>query len=337
MHTSIQSTLFQMIKERIAGSDTIGNALSSVLHISQDAVYRRYRGETLLTIEEVRKICKHFAISFDALIELSSNKVTFTYSPLETYDFSLESYLSGILNALKQLKALKHPEIVISINNTPLFQLLNFPQLVRFRLYFWAKTHLQMEAYKNKPFRHEKPSETAYELGREILQLYNSIPSKEIYDFELMRGFMRQILYYFKGHFFEDPDYALFLCDRVSLLSNHLKEQANEGKKFIFGTQAPANGNQFEMYLNETINTDSTFLYKSDAHHGLFLTHNIMNYLQTTDSTYVTDTELILGKQLANSSIISVVNEKERNHFFHEFDRTIGFFRKKIEADLEIQ
>jgi hypothetical protein len=62
-----------------------------------------------------------------------------------------------------------------------------------------------------------------------------------------------------------------------------------------------------------------------------------MNYLQTTDSTYVTDTELILGKQLANSSIISVVNEKERNHFFHEFDRTISFFRKKIEADLEIQ
>jgi hypothetical protein len=336
MQASIQTTLFQLIKEHIAGSDTIGNALTSILHISQDAVYRRYRCETLLTIEEVRKICKHFSISFDALIDLSTNNVTFTYSPLETYDFSLESYLKGILNALKQLKSLKNPEIVISVNNTPLFQVLNFPQLVRFRLYFWAKTHLQIDAYKNKPFRHEKPSETAYELGREILLLYNSIPSKEIYDFELMRGFMRQIMYYFKGHLFEDPEYALFLCDRVNLMAKHLKEQAVLGKKFIYGTQAPADGNRFEMYLNETINTDSTFLYKSDAHNGLFLTHNIMNYLQTTDTTYVADTEMILNKQLANSSLISLVNEKERNHFFHELDRTIGFFRKKIEADLEI-
>ncbi len=40
-------------------------------------------------------------------------------------------------------------------------------------------------------------------------------------------------------------------------------------------------------------------------------------------------------KQLANSSLISVVNERERNNFFADFEKTIGVFRKKIEADLE--
>ena len=29
------------------------------------------------------------------------------------------------------------------------------------------------------------------------------------------------------------------------------------------------------------------------------------------------------------------VNEKERRNYFAEFERTIGLFRKKIEADLE--
>jgi hypothetical protein len=43
----------------------------------------------------------------------------------------------------------------------------------------------------------------------------------------------------------------------------------------------------------------------------------------------------ILDKQLANSSLISEVNEKERNNYFFEFEKMILSFRKKIEADLE--
>lgn len=334
MKNDIQTTIFQLLKQKIAGEDTIGNALSDVLSISPDAVYRRYRGETPLTIQEVRKLCLTYDISFDALIEGGVGKVTFNYPPLNTFDFSLESYLEGILKAFQRLKSLGDPEIILVVNNTQFFQLLNFPQLVRFKLYFWAKTHLQIDKYKDDLFKHEKTSDRAFALGKEILQIYNAIPSKEIYDPELMRGFLRQIIYYYKSHLFEDPEYAMFLCDRVLLLSAHLKEQATVGKKFMYGTQAPANGNTFEMYLNETINTDSTFYFQSKETSGLYLTHNIMNYLDTTDVNYVSDTKQIIDKQLANSSLLSVINERDRNNYFHEFDRTINSFKKKIEADL---
>lgn len=336
MKSDIQDTLFQIIKQKIAGEDALGNALSDVLHISPDAVYRRYRRETALTINEVKKLCSHYDISFDALCEMGDGKVMFSYPPLNTFDFSLETYLEGILTAFQRLKKLDAPELILSINNLSLFQLMNFPQLVRFKLYFWAKTHLQIPDYKDQLFRHEKTSERAFEVGKEILQLYNSIPSKEIYDPEYMRGFLRQVHYYYKSHLFEDPEYALFLHDRVLMLSNHLKDQATKGKKFMYSTEAPAQGNDFEMYLNETINSDATFLYKSQDASGIFITHNIMNYLETSNPAYLQDTELILEKQLANSSLISKVNEKERNNFFYDFDRTINAFRRKIEADLPI-
>ncbi len=336
MQEDIQSVLFQLIKNKIAGTDSIGNALSDVLSISQDAAYRRLRGETALTIQEIKKLCITHDISFDALIELQKGKVVFAYPPLDTFDFSLESYLEGILHAFQKLKSLGSPEIILTINNTHFFQLLNFPQLVRFKLYFWAKTHLQIEEYKNKPFRHEKTSDTAFSLGRDILQIYNSIPSKEIFDQELMRGFLRQLHYYYKSRLFEDPEYALFLCDRMLLMSGHIKAQADIGKKFTFGTDAPASGNSFEMYLNETINTDSNFYYKAKDLEGLYLTHNIMNYLHTEDKQYVKDTLFIIDKHIANSSLISVVNEKERNSFFYDFDRTIQSFKKRIEADMEV-
>jgi len=331
----IQAVLFQMIKDKIDGKDSIGNALSEVLHLSQDAVYRRFRGETALTIHEIQKLCKHFDISFDALIKLDKGQVVFSYTPLNMYDFSLESYLEGILRSINQLYKMKDSKIILSVNNTHFFQLLNFPQLVRFRLFFWAKTHLQISDYKNQQFRHEKTTERAFELGKEILWRYNQITSVEIYDPELMRGFMRQILYYYEAHMLEDPSYALFLCDRAMMFNRHLKDQAEVGKKYIYGTQPPASGNEFNMYLNETINSDTTFYYESQETKGIFITHNIMNFLNTSDEAYVADARQILDKQLANSSIMSIVNEKLRNNFFFETEKMMQSFKRKIEADLD--
>jgi hypothetical protein len=103
----------------------------------------------------------------------------------------------------------------------------------------------------------------------------------------------------------------------------------------MYGTQAPAQGNQFEMFLNETINSDATFYFKGKEIEGLYITHNIMNYLETNNPLYVKDTLQILDRQISNSSLISIVNERERNNFFFDFDRTINSFKKRIEANLD--
>ena len=335
MKPNIQSLLFEQVKFRLPKGLSLGAALSDVLSISPDAVYRRYRGETPVSMSEASKICNHYNLSFDALAQLGEGKVLFTYPPLNTFDFSLEGYLEGILNAFKKLKELDGAEMILAVNNVNFFQLMNFPQLMRFKLYFWAKTHLQIPLYAEQKFKHEKTSDHAFAIGKEIIQLYKSIPSREIYDPEFMRGFMRQIHYYFKAHLFEDPEYALFLHERLAMMSDHLKQQAIHGKKFMYGTQVPNQGNSFTMFLNETINADSTFYYEGSSAKGVYVTHNIMSYLETNNPDYATDTKSILDRQMANSSQISVINEKERNSFFYEFDRTINRFKKKIEADLD--
>ncbi|MFM7758007.1 MAG: hypothetical protein ACKO6J_03645 [Crocinitomicaceae bacterium] len=334
MKPDIQQVLFQLVKQKIGATDSIGNVLSEILHLSTDAVYRRYRGETSLTVQETQRLCKHFNISFDRLIETGEGQVMFSFPPFKNYDFSLETYLEDILASLQQMKQLNQGEFIFSINNSNIFQLMNFPQLVRFRLFFWAKSHLQIPEYQTLKFKHDKPTQRAFELGKQILQTYNSLPSVEIYDLEFMRGFMRQIHYYYRAQLFEDPSYAVFLCDRVTAFLEHLKAQAAEGKKFIFGTSAPAFGNELSFYLNETINTDTTFYYTSKEATGIFINHNVMNYLHTADPAYVSDTKQVLDKQLANSSLISTVNEKERNHYFSEIQKMVNYFKRKIEDDI---
>ena len=263
--------------------------------------------------------------------------VTFEYSSTKSYDFSLEGYLADLLEAFKKLEQTTNPEIILTANNLSIFQLLNFPHLVRFRLYFWAKTHLQVPEYQNVLFEHEKITENAYNIGWEILQHYNRIPTTECYDPNFLKGLLRHIHYYASAHYFKDPNYAYRLIDEVKMMADHIKEQAKIGQKFVFRKEnPPAEGDNFKVYVNDTVNSENTFYYTSEEAEGIYLAHNYMNYLHTNDKNYTKETKEILDKQLANSSLISKVNQKQRNMFFHKIDLHIDQFRKKIEAEFLI-
>jgi len=335
MRINHQETIFSIIQKRINKSDSLGNVVGEILSISQDAVYRRYRGETQLTIFELEKLCGHFNISLDALFGLNKNMVLFDFKPLENYEFSVDVYLQGLLDNIKHLKKLKNPELIITVNNTPLLQLLNYPHLVRFKLFFWAKTYLRLKEYENVNFEYEKISPKTFEIGFETLKIYNTIPSKEIYDIDLLRGFAREIYYYYNSRLITDPSYAIYLLEVLDRFVDHLKAQAEAGKKFVSKSEAPANGNEFEMYYNEANNGNGSIYYQSENEKGLFITHNMLNYLHTSDETYLDDSYQVLKKQLANSSVISSSNEKERNNFFFKIKSNINNIRKKIEADLD--
>ncbi len=331
-----QGVIFDLIKREIQGKDSLGNVVGEILNISQDAVYRRFRGETHLTIYELEKLSKHFNISLDTLFNVNKNKVLFEYQPISGYDFSMGLYLRNMLRALDALKDQKKPELVISVNNTPIIQLLNFPHLIRFKLFFYAKTHLQIEQFKDQKFKYEKFDPEVFSIGQDVLRLYCKVPSKEIYDPELLRGFVREVYYYFESQQFEDPTYAIYILDLLDRFVDHLKAQAEVGKKFIATTEPPASGNDFEMYHNETLNGNTTIFYRTDSFEGLYFGHNLMNSVHTIDKAYIEDSLSVLNKQMANSSVISLTNEKERNNYFGQLKNFISSFKKKIELELNL-
>jgi hypothetical protein len=329
--SGIQAKLFELIKHSLREDESMGLVVSDVLSLSTDAVYRRIRQETLMTIEELRKLCIHFDISFDSLMEMKAGSAVFSYLNLKEGQFTVEKYLEGILNGLSRLKSAKDATIYLSVNNVHFFQAFNFPQIIRFRLFFWAKTHLMLPEFKTKRFAHEKISNEAFYMGREILSAYNRIPTTEIVDEEMMHGFLKQVLYYLESNLFEDPSYALFLADRVVMLNDHYMAQAEVGKKFIFGNEQPSAGNELKVYLTGTVNTDSTILYETSKASGVYLTHNIMNYLHTMDEEYVTDSKRILQRQIENSSPLSEVNAKQRIQYFRSMNQLVGKYKQRFE------
>lgn len=331
----IQQRIFDAIKLQLPKDEKIASVLMNTLFLSQDAVYRRLRGDVPLTIFETKTLCEAFNISFDEMDSYKKGRVSFTYQPLDRIGLNFESWLTGLRDGLKQIRNMENTSMIMSINDTPIFQLFNLPHLTRFKFFFWAKTYLKIPAYENELFKREKIDKRVLSIGIEAHNIYNSIPTKEIYSAETLRGTLRQIQYYFDARLFEEPAYALELIDNLIELIHHLKAQTDIGRKFAFGNEAPSAGNELEVYFNETFISDNTYLIQSDSGSGVYLTHNIMNYLFTTDPYYIRESEFILDKLVNNSNPISKVNVKERNRFFAELESNVKTFKRKVELELE--
>jgi hypothetical protein len=332
----VQQRIFDEIKKQLPKDEKIAAVLMNTLFLSQDAVYRRLRGDVPLTIYETKTLCNAYNISFDEIDAYKKGVVTFNYLPLDRIGLNFESWLTGLRDGLQQIKKLENTKMTMSINDTPIFQLFNLPHLTRFKFFFWAKTYLKIPAYEHEMFKREKIDKKVLMIGIEAHNIYNSIPTTEIYSPETLRGTMRQIQYYLDAHLFEDPSYALELIDNLMDLVRHMKVQAEIGRKFPRGNEAPSAGNPIEMYFNETYISDNTYLVKSDSGSFVYLTHNIMNYLNSTDPYYIQESEFVLEKLINNSNLISQVNVKDRNRFFAELEGNVRAFRNKVEAQIGV-
>ncbi|MCH2233593.1 MAG: hypothetical protein MK078_05010 [Crocinitomicaceae bacterium] len=331
----IQEQLLDGVRMQLKEGEKLAAVLQDTLFLSADAVYRRIRGDVPFSIFETKTICEKFNLSFDEYGTFKRGKVNFLYTPLNTIGLNFTTYLEGIRDGLKQAKQLKDVNLIMCVNDTPLFQLFNLPHLTRFKFFFWAKTYLGIEEYKNEKFKREKIDKQTLAVGIEAHNIYNSIPTTEIYGPETLRGTLRQIKYYFDSQQFEDPSYALELLDNLQVLAEHMRKQCEIGRKFAAGNEPPSSGNEFYMYSNDTYIADNTYVIDWDGGSAVYFSHNIMNYLNTTDPYYITESKFVLDKLKKNSSIITEDNAKERERFFSSIEKTIQNFRRKIEVELE--
>lgn len=335
---NLQENLLSQVKALLPKNVKLVDALSDQLNISQDAAYRRINGKVELTIFEAKNLIDIYDISIGNISSSKKGKITFNYSPLSSIDIDFEGYLRGLRNKLREIKKVKNPEFTISINETPIFQLFNYPHLTRFKFFFWSKSYLNIPAYKNKKFKREKTDKNLMRIGTEAHNIYNSIPSTELYCAETLRGILRQLEYYFEAGFFEEKSYVLELLDNLVGLSNHMKHQAEVGHKFAVGNEPNNSPNsKLSMYWNDTYLPDNTYYLGHDDGAITFFSHNIMNSVSTTNNEYNSDTKLILDRLISNSVLISLTGSKERNKFFSALEHAISCLRKKVELELELQ
>lgn len=306
----IQPLFLEQLKAKLPPHVSFPDELAEVLNISRDSAYRRIRGETILSIEEVRTICNHYQLSMDSLLAPTQNSISFNHRAINATTFTFGHWLTSILKNLEMILQFPQRELIYCAKDVPIFHYFLFPELAAFKMYFWMKVYLRYEQYEKANFDLNDIPAEFMATGERIWKHYSNIPSTEIWSDEVFNITVRQIEYAFESGFLTKAQYETLLEACVSLV-NTLKQYSQEGSK---------NGkdNNYFLYKNDILIADTTILFKMGEKRATYLTYNTMNLLTTSEETFCTITEDYLNNLVNKSVLISVTGERERNKFFNK-------------------
>ena len=313
---------------------SLAETLAEDLNISTDSAYRRIRGETNLSIDELKKLCVKYKISLDSFLAVSNDTVLFNYRAIEPERFDFNTYLNSVIDNLKTIQSFEVRELIYAAKDIPLFYLFMFKRLATFKIFFWTKNILKFKSLEEKPFMPDFVPEDTLNLANKVWKNYIKIPSSEIWSEESINVTLKQIEFYYDSGQFKNKKDALELCEDVYALIDHIQRQASKGYKFDFGENPTIEepDNPFNLYLNEVTIADNSVIFRMGDIKVVNLAHNVINILTTTDPKFCDYTYSTVKNIINNSILISVASEKERTKFCQMMRRKVELLMNKIKG-----
>ncbi|MCK5028490.1 MAG: hypothetical protein KAR57_02570 [Bacteroidales bacterium] len=315
--TEKQLEFLNRIKDLIPSNTSIVYELSELLDLSTDSMYRRLRGETPLTFDEVVILCNHFKISFDSFINLESGNVTFNYTLMEEGENSFKKYLTSIRDDLKIIKAAKQHLITYACEDIPIFHNINSPKIASFKMLYWMKAILNLPSLEDIKYDSSLVSEDLIDLGQEIYNLYSSIPSVEIWTDTTLTSTVKQIEFFWASGVFKSNKDAIEVYESLYNSIKKIEKQAEAGTKILESNNPDENVDNYSFYVSEIELTNNCVLVNLGNVKAVYIGHLSFNTMNTSNATYCKETEKWLNNIIRKSTLISKVAEKTRYQFFN--------------------
>lgn len=335
MVKTLQDQLLDAILVQFPKRSTAVEALSKMLGIGKDAVYRRLRGDTLLTPNEVRQLAQTFKISLDALVFDDSEMFIMAYGFAKKPVSDFQTFLKVTHHQLEQIASLADIRIQFAVSDIPFFYYGFFPELAAFKLYIWGKTVWSFNHLQDRKFDLNLLADVDRQWIEKLRDLYNTLPSTEHWSWNILDLTLRQIEFYLLNDDFEQTSDAFLLCDRLMELIQHLEHMAQYGRKFMVNTP-PENAlvDGFELYLNELVNDNPTILVLAEKEKILFTSYHQPHFLKTTDSQMCQTSENWFRQLEAKSKQISKDAQKKRAWFFKVLKEQIEQTKRRMTQHL---
>jgi hypothetical protein len=329
---SYQSRFLKKLEDIIPSNVSLVNELTDVLDISMDSAYRRLRGQTSLSFDEIVKLCRHYKVSFDSFIRLESGNVTFNFTLMNSGENSFKEYLQNLKKDMTIINNSKAKQIIYACEDITLFQNFNYPEIAAFKMFYWMKSILNLPELRTEHFDVSLISKELLELGHDIFKLYCEIPSIEIWTDTTIQSTIKQIAFYWSSGVFKSMDDALMVCESLRKELMYVQNQAEAGTKSLGSNRNIENNNNFTLYFSDIEITNNCVLAKMVDTKAVYLGHLSFNAMSSTDAAYCDETEAWLNNLIKRSIPISGVSEKHRYQFFKkafaEVDELIEQIRK---------
>ncbi len=312
--TDIQSSFLGQIRNKIGDSISFADELAELLNVSRDSAYRRIRGETVLSLDEVKKLYDQYGLSIDAIMSPNSNMVSINHKTID-FHYSVKEWLNSLIQNLELAKSSKDLELIFACKDLPVFNYFRFPEMAAFKLFVWSKSIIQDPQYEHSIYSPDiMPREIMADAAR-AWSLYSSVASTEIWSDEVVNSTIKQIEFYYECGFFSHRNQVTGLYDCILEIIKLSRAEASEGKK--------SEGGSFELYQNEILIPDNTIYARIQGQQVVFINYNTMDTLTTHQKSFCAKTKVYVTNLIKNSALISATAEKERNRFFNKLEEKI--------------
>lgn len=324
----IQLAFLQKIKATLPAHYALVDELADLLGTSNDSAYRRMRGETLLSIEEIFKICSHFKVPFETTTHPNSDDVTFTYRRLRDQPEGFSKWMEAMLGNVLRIAQVPNSSILYAANDIPIWHHFNNDELIAFKLFYWQKSILNVPQLEGKKFNPDLLNPDDIQKASEMLKAYNQINSTEIWTEDTVNSTLKQVEYFWESGFFNSQEEALRMCDHIQEELNLLKQKAEKNSKLI--GKGESETENFTLYQSEVMIGNNSILATLGSQKIAYSSYNTFNMMATQNEGYITESESWIKNLTRKSILISGVNEKQRHRFFRILDEKIDDLRAKI-------
>ncbi|HRD37082.1 MAG TPA: helix-turn-helix domain-containing protein [Bacteroidia bacterium] len=314
----IQTHFIQKLKESLPPNVGLAEEIADILEISTDSAYRRIRGETDLSIDEVYKLTKKYNISIDGIFSNLGDTVTFAYTKLTDSADNFDKYLNRIYGHVKAIGSFSEKKITYVAEEVPLFYSFFSDKLTQFKLFYWQRSVLNVPDYQGKKFEFGIVPEHQVKLAMSALEEYKKIPSVEVWTNETIHTVLKQVEFYVDSGVFKNKNDALEIIEEIRTMAQYLEKCAESGRKEVSSKEE-----NLLLYNSEVVlGTNCIYINTGPARYA-YITFNTLNSLTTNNHEFCEETEHWVKNIIKKSTLISGVAEKQRFQFFSKMYKNI--------------
>lgn len=330
----IQKLFFETLKELIPRGSSMAFEVAELLHCSEDSAYRRIRGDTQLGMNELYILACKFNISIDEMLALNSNHILFSYESVKSMSLDTGLYVESVNNLIKGVLTAEDKEVFVATMEIPFFHYFQFPEISSFKLFFWLKTIWEIPELKDSKysfkFMNSQFASSVLKSNNELAKSYMQLPTKEIWSEDSINAIIKQIEFYLHSGMFANSDECNELCEKLLLLLDHTKREAELGIKFMYGSEPEINSGEFSLYYNDISYLDNFIMTRINEQLTVYLIHESLNPLITRNESFCRESNRWFKNQLKQASLISKSSGKTRNRMFHNMSLKVEKLMKEI-------
>lgn len=312
-----QMLLMKKLKSTLPQNISLADDLADLLEVSTDSAYRRIRGETALTIDEIVRICQHYKISFDALTAIQGGSVSFSFREVKTKEeFIL--YLEDISNEMERIVRAPERHITYSAVDVPIFHYFKFPEYLYFKMFYWLRSIANDPEFMTKKFAIEDLDPRITELCKKLWDQYARVPSTELWSDSILNSIVKQIRYYWLSGIFASQEDALKLISSVRSSLELVQREAEMNMKILSSGHTDSLTQNYQLFESDIEIGNNFILVSVGKLKILYNSFHTFNKMYTTSHDFCELTELWMNNLIKQANLISGVAEKQRFQFFRK-------------------